>query len=201
MGLLGWIFKKLILITLILGVLVFFFQNTFLNIALNIAVRLKSNARISIEHVDSKIHRGYIRLSEVMLLNPKDFREKRFIKIDSVDFEFDPLSFFSGNLKITKLFVDIDRIYIVKQKKEGVNLVKVKKKKKISKKRSKSKYTVEDLIIKVSSVAYKDLSRRPPKMKNIFLGLEQRYKGVKDLRKILDMILTQEILKATYSKI
>ena len=78
---------------------------------------------------------------------------------------------------------------------------KVKKKKKISKKRSKSKYTVEDLIIKVSSVAYKDLSRRPPKMKNIFLGLEQRYKGVKDLRKILDMILTQEILKATYSKI
>ncbi len=201
MGLLGWIFKKLILITLILGVLVFFFQNTFLNIALNIAVRLKSNARISIEHVDSKIHRGYIRLSEVMLLNPKDFREKRFIKIDSVDFEFDPLSFFSGNLKITKFFVDIDRIYIVKQKKEGVNLVKVKKKKKISKKRSKSKYTVEDLIIKVSSVAYKDLSRRPPKMKNIFLGLEQRYKGVKDLRKILDMILTQEILKATYSKI
>ena len=201
MGLLGWIFKKLILITLILGVLVFFFQNTFLNIALNIAVRLKSNARISIEHVDSKIHRGYIRLSGVMLLNPKDFREKRFIKIDSVDFEFDPLSFFSGNLKITKFFVDIDRIYIVKQKKEGVNLVKVKKKKKISKKRSKSKYTIEDLKIKVSSVAYKDLSRRPPKMKNIFLGLEQRYKGVKDLRKILDMILTQEILKATYSKI
>lgn len=201
MGLLGWIFKKLILITLILGVLVFFFQNTFLNIALNIAVRLKSNARISIEHVDSKIHRGYIRLSEVMLLNPKDFREKRFIKIDSVDFEFDPLSFFSGNLKITKFFVDIDRIYIVKQKKEGVNLVKVKKKKKISKKRSKIKYTVEDLRIKISSVAYKDLSRRPPKMKNIFLGLEQRYKGVKDLRKILDMILTQEILKATYSKI
>ncbi|MDP8215986.1 MAG: hypothetical protein P9L98_01525 [Candidatus Kaelpia imicola] len=185
---------------LILGILIFFFQNTFVKAALNAAVRIKSNARISIEHVDSKIHKGYIRLGGVMLLNPKDFREKRFIKIDLAEFEFEPLSFIRGDFKINKFFIDIDKIYIVKQKKEGVNLVKIRKKRTFPKKKNQNRYIVKDLRIKISSIAYKDLSKRPPKMKNIFLGLEQKYQNVRDLRKILDMILTQEVLKATYSR-
>ncbi len=200
MGFLGWVFKKLFLIVLILVVLIFFFQNTFIKVALSVAVRAKTNARISIEHVDSSIQKGYIRLGNVTLLNPKEFREKRFIEIDSVEFEFEPFSFIKGDFKISKFFIDIDKIYIVKQKKEGVNLVKVRKKVTSSKKKSQSGYLVKDLRIKISSIAYKDLSRRPPKMKSVFLGLEQKYQNVRNLKKILDLILTQEVLKAAYSK-
>ncbi|MDP8253873.1 MAG: hypothetical protein P9X27_05705 [Candidatus Kaelpia aquatica] len=199
MGFLGWILKKLFLLIIILGVLAFFFQDTFLKVALNVAVRIKTNARISIENVDSKIHKGYIRLGGVMLLNPKDFREKRFIEIDLVEFEFEPLSFIKGDFKVNKFFIDIDKIYIVKQKKEGVNLVKIRKKGASSKNKIQSRYIVEDLRIKISSIVHKDLSKRPPKMKSIFLGLEQKYQNVRNLKKILDIILTQEVLKATYS--
>jgi hypothetical protein len=200
MGILGWIFKRLVLMIVALGVLLFFFQGLFVKGALNITARLKSNARISVEHVDSRIERGYIRLSGVKLFNPKEFREKELAEIALIEIEFKPLSFIGGDFKITRFFIDIDKIYIIKQEKEGINLVKVKKRGS-SNKKAKFNYIVEDLRVRVSSLVYKDLTRRPPKMKNIFLGLEQKYRNVEDLKKVLDAILTQKVLKSAYSNI
>ena len=199
MGLIGWIFKRLVVLAVLLGIALFFLQNHIVKLSTGAILRAKSNARMTIGHVDSKLQKGFLRLEGVTILNPVGFQENKFMEINFVQVEFDIVRLLKQEKHLKSLFVDIQRIYIVKQKKEGINIVEIQ-----NKSGSKSSYgkqdaglSVEDLRVRIGDVVYKDYTRRPPKMSRIFLGLEQRYENVNSLKSIVDSILTQKVLKAT----
>ncbi len=203
MGIIKWFVKKVIVIIVILGIAVFFFQNQVVKLAVNLAVMSKTNARIKISKVDSKIQKGYIRLEGVTLLNPRGFKEPHLAEINSVLLKVDLLSLIKQEIRIEKFFINVDKIYIVKQKGEGTNFVSVKKTSSGSYKKNRTKKNnkilIQDLKIKISDVFYKDFRSNPPEMNRLHLGLMQEYSNITDFKKLFDLILTQNILKAVIS--
>ena len=204
MGIIKWVVKKVVLIVIVAGIAIFFFQNQAVKLALNIAVMSKTNARIKISKVNSKLQRGYIRLSGVTLLNPKGFKEPRLAEINSVLLKVDLLSLVKREIRVEKLFIDVNKIYIVKQKGAGTNFVSVRKPHPIRRYKEERvkkthKISIQDLKIKISDVFYKDFRSNPPTMRRLHLGLNQEYSNITDFRKLFDALLTQDILKVIIS--
>ncbi len=205
MALISWLSKKVFVIVVIIFLVVFLFQKQLLKLGVIILVKQKSNAGISIGSVESSIQKGLIRLNKVALLNPKGFQEKNLANIDFLLLELDLRKLLSGDIEFKRLFIDIDKVYLVRDAEQGTNLVEVKKESGKTKTRSLSKerkkIAVKDLRIKISEVLYKDFRQEPPKLSRSFLGLEQKYSNVSDLKKLIDSIITQEVLKAAFSNI
>jgi len=204
MGIIRWVIKKVIVIIVILSVVIFFFQNQAVKLAVNLAVMSKTNARIKISKVDSKLQKGYIRFSGVTLLNPKGFKEPRLAEINSLLLKVDLLSLIKQEIRVEKLFIDVNRIYIVKQKGKRTNFVSVRKPHPIrryeeTRVKKTHKILIQDLKIKILDVFYKDFSSNPPVMRRLHLGLRQEYSNITDFRKLFDALLTQDILKVVIS--
>ncbi|MDP8233268.1 MAG: hypothetical protein P9M06_00485 [Candidatus Saelkia tenebricola] len=204
MGFIKKFIKKFIISIIVLSIAVFFFQNQVVELAINLLVRSKTNARIEISKVDSKIQKGYIRLENVTLLNPKGFKEPRLAEINLLLLELDLSSLIKKEIIIKRVLLDVDKVYIVKQKLEGTNFVSVKKTSSKNYKKSRTKKSnrilIQNLEVKISDVFEKDFRKKPPEMSRKRLGLELKQNNVTDIRKLFDLIQTQYILKAAVSK-
>ncbi|MDD5614094.1 MAG: hypothetical protein PHQ54_03365, partial [Candidatus Omnitrophica bacterium] len=106
MGLIGWILKRLVGLIILLGVVLFFLQSQIVKLSAGAILRAKTNARITIGHVDSKLHKGFLRLEGVAILNPAGFQENKFMEINFVQVEFDITRLLKQDKHLKSLFVD-----------------------------------------------------------------------------------------------
>ncbi|HDM08617.1 MAG TPA: hypothetical protein ENF97_00650, partial [Candidatus Omnitrophica bacterium] len=61
MRLFRWLFKKLILVVIILGAIFYFLQDQIMKFALPYIIAKNSNVKVRIAKVDSELQKGYIR--------------------------------------------------------------------------------------------------------------------------------------------
>jgi uncharacterized protein involved in outer membrane biogenesis len=188
-----------------LGVILFFFQEQIVKTALIYGVKRKANLRLKIGHLESRLQKGYIKIEDMIIFNPKGFKEPRLAEIDSLLLELNLPKLLKGEVAFRKLFIDIDKIFIIRQK-EGTNLVEAQKPfRKTTRRKSVKKkpreVSVEDLRISVSEVIYKNYRVYPPKMLRIELGFKQKYRNVSNLKKVFSSIMVKNVLKSTFSNL
>lgn len=172
-------------------------------IGIKYLVKEMTNAEIEIGRLESRLHKGYLRLENVTILNPKGFEEPNLAEFNFILLDIDLPQLLKGDINFRRLFIDLDRIYIVLGER-GTNLVEVRKDKEILKKpprKVEKKIRAQDLRIKISRVIYKNFRTKPPKIKGIYLGLQEKYSDVRDVKEIMNFILTQNILKTTFSNL
>lgn len=199
------LFLKLSIIFLIaLGAILFFFQEQIVKTVLIYGVKRKANLGLKIGALESRLQKGYLKIEDMIILNPKGFKEPRLAEIDSLVLELNLPRLLRGGVAFRKLFIDIDKIFIIRQK-QGTNLVEAQKpfhkKSRKSVKKKPGEISVEDLQIGISEVIYKNYRVYPPKMLRVELGFKQRYRNVSNLEKVFSSILVENVLKSTFSSL
>ncbi|OQX82843.1 MAG: hypothetical protein B6D53_03660 [Candidatus Omnitrophica bacterium 4484_49] len=198
MRLFRWLFKKLILVVIILGVIFYFLQDQIMKFALPYIIAKNSNVKVRIAKVDSELQKGYIRLAGIVVLNPQGFKQEKLAEINSVVIDLNLKRLLLNKIHFSKLFVDIATIYIVKGENGMVNISRIKKPGTESKKEKRRRQiSIDKMHIRVGEVIYVDYSQKPARAKRIRLNLDKEFTDVTDLRKTLIPLFTQIAVNKT----
>jgi uncharacterized protein involved in outer membrane biogenesis len=191
------LFKKLLLIIILVGVILYFLQDQIMKVAIPYIVAKNSNVKVKIARVDSELQKGYLKLTGLVIINPEGFKKERLAEVNSLLLDLNLKKLLIGKIQLSKLFVDIATIYIIKNEKGIVNVSEIKKPGVKSAQKKKRKISIDKMHIRLGEVISIDYSRRPVRAKRIRLNLDKEFTNVTDVKKTLVPIFTQVVVNKT----
>lgn len=118
--------KTLGIIFLILIVFFIIFvigKNVIVRITLEKLIERELGVNISMRDIDVSLFCNHIRIEDLTIYNPPGFQKKEFAFIPLINITGDPLEYFrDGHITIFFLGLNIERINIIKEEKDRVNL-------------------------------------------------------------------------------
>lgn len=192
---------KFLLMVILVGLIVYFLQDQIMKVVIPHIIAKNTNVKVKLAKVDSELQKGYIKLTGVVIYNPEGFKKDKLAEINSLLVDLNLKKLLVGKIHLSKLFVDIPTLYIIKNEKGTVNISKIKKPGPKSTAKKKKEVSIDKMHIRLSEVISIDYSQSPVRAKRIRLNLDKEFTNVTDVKKILLPLLSQVVLKQTLSGI
>ena len=180
-------------------VLFYFLQDQILKFALPYFVSKNTNVRIKIAKVDSELQKGYINFTGIEVLNPQGFKKETLAEINSLMLDINLKKLLLGKLYLSKFFIDVGTIYIIKNEKQQLNISKIKKKKRQRRKGilKRKGIFIEKMHLRLGEIISIDYSQNPPRARRIRLNIDKEFTNVTKPRKVVISIFTHIVINKT----
>lgn len=201
--------KKPVKISLIvLGVLVclFLIRNVTVKSIIGAGVRMITGLKLDIQKLDIGVFRSLVNIEKVKLYNPKGFNDKVMADIPQIYAAYDLGGFFRGKTHLREVKLNLKEFIVVKNEKGEVNIdslkvIKDKKGKGLKKRKSKQKFRMDVLDLKIGRVLYKDYTQIPPSVKEYKININQRFKDINDPAGLVSLIVFKALASTTINNL
>jgi hypothetical protein len=181
----------------VVGLLIFLLlaRNFIARKSVELGVKRVTGFPLTIGTVDVGLFNGQLDVRDLKLMNPPEFEEKMFVDLPTFHLDYRLGSMIRGAPHIKEMFVDLNRLVIVKNAKGESNVSRLKGVTAAggngagAGKSSQTKYRVDLLRVHVGTVTIQDFSRGTPSERNIPLNVNATYKDITDSTDINRLVL------------
>lgn len=205
--------KKIRLVVLIIVIALFgiiLARNFVVKTAVSVVVKAITGLDLNIGKISIGIFKTAVEIKDLKLYNPRTFPDKVMIDMPKIYVHYDLGALIVGKIHLKKAEIDLNELYVVKNKAGQLNLDSLKvvqenKKEQGDNKTAKAKIPdvrVDDLYLKIGKVIYKDYSRsEEPKITTYVVNINQRYKDINNAYALGSLIVVQALTNTSISRL
>ncbi|NQT89817.1 MAG: hypothetical protein HQ558_01010 [Candidatus Omnitrophica bacterium] len=167
------------------------------------AIHHTTGLKVSVKGLKTSLHSGIIDVTGLKVYNPSGFHDKIMADIPLIYMDADLKGMLKGRISFNDIKIHLNEFTIIRDEKGQVNVnsiktIKEKEKPEPEKKAAEPKPLNIDLLqLKIGSVIYKDYSKGdPPLIRKYALNIDEKYKDVKDLASVVNIIVAKAMKKA-----
>ena len=204
----GIIFGAVVLVFVVLNLT----KNMIAKTSIENGVRLATGLDLEIESMDVGFLKTYVGIKGLKLHNPDGYPDPIMVDFPDIYVDYDLGAILKKDIHLEQIRIHLKELTIVKNKNGDVNLNELKSIAEGSKKSSASKeekafsekktaseippVRIDELLLKVDRVVYKDYSRGTLKVRNIDINLDERYENITDVEKLVNLIVLKTLMSA-----
>jgi len=204
--------KKLFLFLLIIvlaTLLVFFVAKNFIvKIAVEKLVETTTGLPLTIKHLDINIPATTVNINDLVLMNPRGYRERIMIDMPEIYVDYDLRAIIKGEIHLKEARIYLKEFIVVKNRKGDLNLSafksvkKTRRPKKIEKKGKAPKLQIDLLELKVGKVIYKDYSGGgAPTVKEFNVNIHEKFRNIDDPDKFVNLVIAKALSKTSIARL
>lgn len=206
--------NKIIRIVVIFAVLfagAMFVKNSLFGAVLSHALSKAAHMPVTIGSTRIQFIAASITLKDVKIHNPRSFPDRILLDAPLVSIDFDPPSFFKGQLHFEEMRIHLKEVAVVKNKSGQLNVdimkprQEDKEKVKATKKSAKEskKLLIDKLYLTIGHVVYKDYSLGgEPMVQSFDINMQDKlYQNIDNPISLLSLIIKEAIMRTTISRL
>ncbi|OGW79865.1 MAG: hypothetical protein A3G33_02520 [Omnitrophica bacterium RIFCSPLOWO2_12_FULL_44_17] len=199
--------KKLLSVLIIIAIIlagVVLTKNVIMQAAVEKGVRLLTGLELKMSKLNLNLRGTYLRIQDLRLYNPKGSPEPVMIYMPELFVDFSGRGLLSGKLHFATIRLNLQELYIVRNKDGKLNLDALKVKQASAKEAQKPKVEqkgkampiqIDVLALKIGKVGYKDYSLRAiPVIQEFNINLDEEYKNIQNPAYLVSFILTRALM-------
>ena len=195
---------RFILILAISVFILFVLKDVLIKASIESAVSYKTGLRIEIGELKTSFSKGFIRIKDMFILNPKGYDDRIMAELPEVSIDYDLPAILKRKIHLQNIKINLKELTIVKEKSGRKNLDHIKnlKKKKTEKQKEKDSGSlgmqIDNLYLKMGKVTYKDYSSGgKPTITEFDININARYKNLKNTDAIMRLIIAKAVISTT----
>jgi len=195
-----------VLIGIFIVAAVFFaVKDTLIKIAVEVSVQHVTGMKLRMSKLRVGILKPAVKIDGLKLFNPEGYNDKILIDMPEIFINYDPASFFKGEVHLTEMRINLKEFVVVKNREGKVNLDALKMiedngNKKVPKEKNKSVpgLRIDILKLKADKAYYKDYSGgAAPVVKEFDININETYRNIEDLSALVSLLVVQTLAKTT----
>jgi uncharacterized protein involved in outer membrane biogenesis len=187
-------------------------KNVLIKMAVEKGAKKATGLTLTIGSMDVGLLAPKVDVVEMRLYNPPGFTDRVMFDIPRFLVSFELASFFTKRVHFKTVELDLKELTVVRNKERKLNIdaltsVGEKKQKrpveeKKAKKEAPPQVTIDRLILKIGTVAYKDYSLgEKPVIQTFTIGLSEVYRNVTDVEKLVNLILVRALERTAIAQL
>lgn len=187
-------------------------KNMIVKTSVEKGVRLATGLDLDIGSMDVGFLKTYVGITDLKLHNPDGYPDPVMVDFSDIYVDYDLGAILRKDIHLEKIRIHLKELTIVKNKNGDVNLNELKsiaegvkkssaskEKKAFSEKETASEIPpvrIDELVLKVDRVVYKDYSRGAVKVRKIDININERYENITDVKKLVTLIVLKTLMSA-----
>jgi len=182
-------------------------KNVLIKMAVEDGAKKATGLTLTIGSMDVGLLAPKVDVINMRLLNPPGFTDKVIIDIPRFFISFELASFFTKRAHFKTAELDLKELMVVRNKERKLNIdaltsVREKKQKKPAEEKKAPQVTIDQLILKIGTVVYKDYSLgEKPATQTFTIGLNEVYRNVTDLKKLVNLIIVRALERTAIAQL
>lgn len=186
-------FGLIVLVILIAAVIaVVMARNTIIKNAIEKGVNEIVGQKVTVGNVNAEILATKIKFDALKVYNPAGYTDEFLTNIRELYINYALLDIIKGFIHLPELRIDIKEMNVEKDKKGVLNLDHFKGKEKEAKpeakKEGEKKFLVDKMVLKISTIRYRDNTKTPPEVKELEINFEKTFNDVDSAEVIINEI-------------
>ncbi|MCH7590609.1 AsmA family protein [PVC group bacterium] len=186
-------------------------KNMIVKTSVEKGVRLATGLDLEIGSMDVGFLKTYVGIKGLKLHNPDGYPDPIMVDFSDIYVDYDLGAILKKDIHLEQIRIHLKELTIVKNKNGDVNLNELKsiaeggEKTSASKNKASSEtkaaseippVRIDELLLRVDRVVYKDYSRGAVKVRNIDINLDERYENITDVKKLVNLIVLKTLMSA-----
>jgi hypothetical protein len=203
-------FLSVFLILVVIVSVFILLKNVIVHYALETAIEKAYSIEISIRDLDVSFTGAHVRMEDVIIYNPPEFKERVAGFLTQVDIRFKPLTYLvRRKWHFDYVGMDIDKMNIIRNKDKTINLKRLDELRKDGSQqegaldwKEPAKLEIDMFHLKINDVYYIDHTPRgKPKTMYFDLNFDQGFENIDSFKDVGDLVLYTIISKTTIGKL
>ena len=184
-------------------------KNMIVKTSVEKGVRFATGLNLEIGSMDVGFLKTYVGIKGLKLHNPDGYPDPIMVDFPDIYVDYDLGAILKKDIHLEQIRIHLKELTIVKNKNGDINLNELKSIAEGGEKTSASKegkasssspeippVRIDELLLKVDRVVYKDYSRGTLKVRNIDINLDERYENITDVEKLVNLIVLKTLMSA-----
>ncbi|MFC2149832.1 AsmA family protein [Candidatus Auribacterota bacterium] len=204
-------FKKLILILVVLVVVIYFGKNFLIKNAITHGVKAMTGLKVEIDSMNISVVGTSVGIKGLKLYNPPQFKDRLMMDMPeiSVDMYLKPL--LKKKIHVESIKLDLKEFVVVKNEKGELNLDSItavkgvedeQEKEEQEKKGEMPEIRIDLLELKIGKVVYKDYSKGgEPKVTEVNVNIDEKFEDIDDPYKLVSIIVFKALVNTSIAQL
>ncbi len=200
----------ILVVALVVVFVLSFTKDVIIKVSAEKSVEMVTGLGLRIKSLQVGLIKTLIGIKDLRLYNPKGYKDRVMLDMPEVYVDYDLAAAFKGKVHLTDVRIDLKEFVVVKNERGELNLdsLKVVQAQKEgagpgpAKKGVTPEIWIDNLELKVGRVIYKDYSKGgEPSVQEFNVDLNEKYSDVKDMNKLVAVIMVQALKNTTIARL